>query len=203
MLLPGYLFSTINTFWFQPFIVSGTNGQHGVIAARYVEAVKGKRPGLSKSSVSTEAMNVLAVLLRRNHATIVPAVSFSVDVCLRVSWETEINHMVAMTSGWNFVTVMSYPCGLIQSQLTLIRKKAPNLRMWPNVFPCIPIFNFLVMNALCVHFFLHTVPPPRILWCDRYHLTLLAELPFCSQCTKIHQKHTVEKLTLWCRWCYL
>ena len=65
--------------------MSGTNGQHGVIAARYVEAVKGKRPGLSKSSVSTEAMNVLAVLLRRNHATILPAVSFSVDVRLRVS----------------------------------------------------------------------------------------------------------------------
>ena len=65
--------------------MSGTNGQHGVIAARNVEAVKGKRPGLSKSSVSTEAMNVLAVLLRRNHATIIPAVSFSVDVRLRVS----------------------------------------------------------------------------------------------------------------------
>ena len=65
--------------------MSGTNGQHGVIAARNVEAVKGKRPGLSKSSVSTEAMNVLAVLLQRNHATIILAVSFIIDMRLRVS----------------------------------------------------------------------------------------------------------------------
>ena len=62
--------------------MSGTHGQHGVNAARNVEVVKGKRPGLSESRSNMEALCAVATILRKNHATIIPAVSFSIHVSI-------------------------------------------------------------------------------------------------------------------------
>ena len=62
--------------------MSGTHGQHGVNAARNVEVVKGKRPGLLESKSYMEALCAVAAILRKNHATIIPVVSFSIHISI-------------------------------------------------------------------------------------------------------------------------
>ena len=60
--------------------MSGTHGQHGRNAARHVEVAKGKRPGLSESRSNMEALSAVATIQKKNHATIILAVSFSIHV---------------------------------------------------------------------------------------------------------------------------
>ena len=54
--------------------MSGTHGQHGVNAARNVEVVKGRRPGMSESRSNMEALCAVGTLLRRSLAILKTAV---------------------------------------------------------------------------------------------------------------------------------